>query len=437
MSAPATKTPPANSAPSALLESVFSSRARRTNDPPISWMMKLVIDDPEIISLAAGFVDQPTLPDQSIVRVMKEVFADAASGKAALQYGGTQGLPRLRELVAKRLEKTGLRAPISPENICITNGSQQTLHLVCDTLVDPGDIVIVADPTYFVFLGVLEAVGARVVGVKTDEDEMIPEELEATFKRLDREGLLPRVKVVYVQSYFQNPMGVSLGKDRRKQIVDIVGKWGGHDGRIVLLEDAAYRELRMEGDDLPYLKTFDPENRWIATTGTFSKGYAPGLRLGWGYIPTPLYTAMMRQKGNQDFGSSNLAQNICAKALELSEFDKQNELLRDRYRAKRDVTIKAIREFFPDEVRYVTPKGGLYVWTTLPENISTNPDSQFFKECLKRKVIYVPGYFCYGQEPGVNKPTNKARICYGYIEEGPTIEGVKRMGEAIKAVLRK
>lgn len=418
--------------------SIFSERALRTQPPPISWLMKVVVENPEIISLAAGFVDQSSLPNDLMKELMQELFSNPTAARASLQYGITSGLPSLRATMAARLvEHYGLPGPVTADDVVITNGSQQLLHLVADVLIDPGDIVLVEDPTYFVFLGVLEAVGARVMGVATDEDGMIPEALEEKLKELKASGDLNRLKMIYVMSYFQNPMGVTLESSRREKIVRIAEHWGGADGRFVLLEDAAYRELRIDGPDLPYLKTFDPENKWIVLTGTFSKAFTPGVRLGWGYVPQWLMEAILRQKGNEDFGSTNLGQTLTALALERGFYDRQKERVQQRYRQKRDVLIEALKQYWPSEIRYPIPHGGLYVWATLPEGISSAPHTPFFDECLARKVIYVPGVHCFCPEPGVNKPENQLRLCYGYIEDEPMIEGVRRMGEAMAAVLER
>jgi len=401
-------------------------------------MLQMVYDDPDIISLAAGLVDEPSLPDKPVSTLLNRLFGDPPATRAALQYGPTAGHGRLRSLLAKRLvEKEGLQGPIDPETIVITNGSQQLLHLVSDVLVDPGDVVLVEDPTYFVYMGVLQGVGARVVGVRTDEDGIIPDALEERFQWLEQQGLLPRLKIVYLMSYFQNPMGISIAEDRRKKIVEICERWGGTERNFILIEDAAYRDLRIDGPDLDYLKKYDPENRWIVLTSTFSKAFAPGIRLGWGYLPPQLATAVLRQKGNQDFGSNNLGQTLAALALETGHYDQQKELVRRRYQLKRDILIDAVQKYWPKEVSFYRPRGGLYVWVTLPDGISCDPGSEFFQECLNRKVIYVPGCYCFCKEAGVTKPNNMLRLCYGYIDNEPIVEGIRRMGEAITTVLQR
>lgn len=415
----------------------FSKKALRTKVPAISTLLQMAIEDPEILSLAAGLVDQKTLPDAHGRALVRELFDQPEEARAALQYGMTSGLLPLREAVATRLERLGLPGPVDPEHIVIGNGSQQLLHLIAEATLDPGDLVLVEDPTYFVMMGVLESAGARILGVKTDENGVIPEALEERLRGLERQGLLGSLKLVFFMSYYQNPAGMSISLDRRERVVEILDRFSRAGRRPVLIEDAAYRELRIEGPDLPYLKTYDPQNRWIALTGTFSKAFAPGFRLGWGYLPPALRDPAMNLKGNEDFGSSNLNQTLMARALRRGLFDQQMEHMRDRYRQKRDLLLKAVREHWPPDVSYYHPKGGLYVWAKLPEGVSSAPGSPFFNECLARKVIYVPGAYCYCMEPEVQKPENDLRLCYGYIEDEPMIEAVRRMGEAIAAVLER
>ncbi|MGC8740864.1 MAG: PLP-dependent aminotransferase family protein [Candidatus Sumerlaeaceae bacterium] len=413
----------------------LSARARRTKEPQISWLLKKPLENPSIISLAAGLVDQQTLPAQIIHRLVTELFADEDAAKRALQYGTTEGEANLRKLLAARLASAGLPAPIDPENIVLTNGSQQLLFLATDVLVDPGDIVLVEDPTYFVYMGVLDAVGARTIGITTDDEGIIPEALEETLQRLAATGELPRVKILYVMTYFQNPKGSSHSRRRREQIYEIIERFSSEEHFIYIIEDAAYYELKFEGEDVPFLKTLDAQNERVLLAMTFSKAFAPGLRLGYGYLPTELTPHILNQKGNHDFGSSNLAQNLVYHALKTGVFDSHSAMLRERYRRKRDIMLDVLRTKFPPEVKFLEPKGGLYVWVTLPEGVSTAPGSRFFEEALARQVIYVPGCYCYAQEEGRTKPENQLRLCYAYIEEQPMREGLQRLAAACKAAL--
>lgn len=414
----------------------LSARARRTSEPQISWLLKKPLENPNMISLAAGLVDQQTLPAQAVQKLLALLFANEDTAKRALQYGTTEGEATLRQTLAQRLEEQGLHGPIDPENIVISNGSQQLLFLATDVLVDPGDIVLVEDPTYFVYMGTLDAVGARTIGIPTDDEGIIPEALEETLRSLQAAGELPRVKILYVMTYFQNPKGSSHTWKRREQIYEIVERYSSDENYIYILEDAAYYELKFEGEDVPFLKTLDPGNERVLLAMTFSKAFAPGFRLGYGYLPSVLTPHILNQKGNHDFGSGNLAQNLIYHALVTGIFDEHAAMLRERYRRKRDLMLDVIRRHFPPEVKYLEPKGGLYVWVTMPEGVSTSPGSRFFDEALAREVLYVPGCYCYAQEEGRMKPDNQLRLCYAYIREEPMVEGLKRLADACVAALK-
>ena len=173
--------------------------------------------------------------------------------------------------------------------------------MLSELLLDAGDIVITESPSYFVYHSVLAGNGTRVLTVPMDDDGMIADELDRLLEKIDRAGELDRVKLIYTVDYFQNPTGLTLSRERRKHLVEIVEKYADRQ-RILILEDAAYRELRYEGDELPSVKSFDPKNRHVIYAGTFSKPCAPGLKTGYALMPTELIEPMVRLKGNHDFG---------------------------------------------------------------------------------------------------------------------------------------
>lgn len=411
----------------------LSQRARRTTEPPISWLLTRALANPNVISLAAGFVDQQSLPAHQVEDLLRRIFSSEEYVKKALQYGSTNGLTALRRLLAGRLESQGLPAPIDPEHIVLTSGSQQLLFLVTDVLCDPGDIVLVEDPTYFVYMGVLEAVGTRTLGITIDDDGIIPEALEERLEELRRAGDLPRLKALYLMTYYQNPKGTSTSWERRERIYEIIERYSTPENYIFIIEDAAYYDLRYDGEDVTYMKKLDPNNERVVLALTFSKGFAPGLRLGYGHLPKSLIVPVLNQKGNHDFGSGNFSQYIAYHALDSGYYDEHVQRLRERYSAKRDKMVQVIRDEFPRDVKYINPHGGLYVWLTLPEGMPCGGESKFFEEAMRKEVLYVPGRYCYAQEPGRPKPDNQIRLCYGYIEEGPMVEGLRRLAAVIEA----
>jgi len=423
------------------MDHLISAKALRTPDPPISYLLKIALETPGMISLAAGLVDQETLPAAEVSKLLEYLQQDDKCRLPSLQYGTTGGLQCLRQAVLKYLrEADGVDYPedlFGWQNVVITNGSQQYLHLVAESLIDPGDIVLVSDPTYFVFMGVLEGVGARTLGVRFDEEGMVPEALDEVLAQLKAGGDISRLKLIYVQSYYQNPTGVSLSAERRKRIFERVRRLDREEGHFVcLLEDSAYRELYFEDVQVPSMKSLDVENRYIAMTGSFSKAFAPGLRLGYGLMPPWLLPHVLRQKGNEDFGSTNLCQHLAWASMETGEFLSHVDDLRGRYRRKSERMLSAIEEYFPEGVRWIKPRGGLYVWATLPKGIETGGESELFKAALRHKTVYVPGEYCYAARPEGPPNRRSLRLTYAYISEEEITEGVRRLGAALREVMK-
>lgn len=417
----------------------LSRRASMAGGQPISQLMAQALAHPELISLAAGFVDQATLPLEETTAAFEAVMADTRRARVALQYGTTPGFAPLREqLLARMLKADGLRheeVGLSTDQVVMTAGSNQLLHHVADTLLDPGDIVICAAPTYFVFLGVLANLGARSVGVEMDELGMIPESLEAALARLEKAGDLTRVKAVYCTSYFDNPANVSLSLERRPQLVEIVQRWSRKQ-QIYLIEDAAYRELRYEGEDIPSLRAFDPDGKTVIVAGTFSKSFSPGLRVGWGILPKELVAPICEQKGNFDFGSPNLTQHMMYEVIKLGLYEPHVEKLRAAYREKKDAMLQAADEYLSPlpGVRWPKPTGGLYVWLTLPKVIDTGPAGTLFDRAVQHGMLYVPGQYCYPGEGPCEK--NTIRLSFG-VQTAPQIRrGIAMLAQAIQEELK-
>jgi 2-aminoadipate transaminase len=288
-----------------------------------------------------------------------------------------------------------------------------------------------AAPSYFVFLGLLSNLNVRSVGVAADEQGMIPEALEETLQSLDARGELPRVKAIYCTSYFDNPCSVSVSKDRRPKLVESAKRWS-REGKIYVIEDAAYRELRYEGDDLPSLRAYDEQGDTVITTGTFSKSFSPGLRVGWGALPRELVPPVCDQKGNIDFGSPNLSQQLISKMIELDLYEPHLERLRNGYREKLRAMLEAADEHMArlPGVRWIRPQGGLYVWLTLPEEIDTGPDGSLFSRAMESGVLYVPGQYCYASE-GTTHGKHTIRLSFGVQPADKIRQGMQALAEAI------
>jgi 2-aminoadipate transaminase len=351
-----------------------------------------------------------------------------------LQYGSTAGDPALRKLTAEYLATRDAvdSNAYSPEAMIITHGSQQLLYLVTEALCDPGDIVLVEDPTYFVYLAILESHGVQARGVKLDSDGLNLTALEATLEKLKAEGRLPQVKMLYIVSYFQNPSGVTTTFEKKQAMLRLLKRYEKSAGHpIYLLEDAAYRDLRFEGDDQASALAATSNNPRTIYAGTFSKPYATGIRVGYGLMPAPLAEVVARIKGNHDFGTSNLLQQILLGALRTRLYHQHVKVLQERYRLKAGIMAEAITRHFPGNVRWSPANGGLYVWAGLP-GVSAGRESLVFKQALKQDVLYVPGELCYADDPSRPKPTHEMRISFGGALETNIREGIKRLGTVLK-----
>jgi 2-aminoadipate transaminase len=454
--------------PSPLIPFAWSAKAKRTKEQPISFLVAEAMRDPSLINLAAGLVDPYTLPVEECRAITARIFADEGRARRALQYDTTLGAGILRERCLAHLaeleERPAGSLGYTANEIAVTTGSQQALYLIADLLVDPGDIVIAANPSYFVYTGTLQSLGATVLTVPMDEDGMDVDAVARLLERLDRDGLIEKVKLLYCTSYFQNPTGLTLSADRRPKLLELVKRYSRRH-RILLLEDAAYRELRYDGPAHRSIKSYDPENLYTATAYTFSKPFAPGLKLGYTAMPKDLAYAFVQQKGNHDFGSSSLAMHMAAEAMLDGSYASHVEVLRATYAAKRDRVLAALERAFggkngigvseyrsigvknqlptptprhldtPAQVSWTRPRGGLYTWLTLPPAIDASRTGPLFRAAVEAGVLYVPGDYCFQPDERGHVPTNHLRLCFGQVHPDQIEPGIERLARAIDGLL--
>ncbi len=461
------------------MKSPLSALGQRTAPPAISWLMSLTLGHPKLISLAAGFTDNLSLPVDEARALLDEILAAPRTGQPALQYGSTAGDPLLRELTAKRLAELdtaalashpvgrdsvephlerseasaasisslspiggegrgeGANRPktsrvLSPSRLLITHGSQQLLYLLTETLCDPGDIVLVEDPTYFVYLGIAQSHGLRCRGVRLHPDGLDLEHLEQVLEELRRSGDLSRVKLLYLVTYYQNPTGYTTSFAKKAAALKLLRryeKFAGHP--LYLLEDAAYRELRFAGEAIPSALAAPGGPDRVLYAGTFSKPFATGVRVGFGVLPEPILTTATRIKGNHDFGTANLLQQLLARALSTGAYDRHLAQLQCRYALKASVMTDSTRTHFPADVEWREPAGGLYVWARAPKRIRTGAKSKFFQTALKQDVLYVPGALCYADDSARRRPDHEMRLSFGGASERDIIAGITRLGHAL------
>jgi 2-aminoadipate transaminase len=420
----------------------LSELGQRTDEPPISWLMATALAQPQIVSLAAGFTDNESLPVQDVRALLDDILRSPKTGQAALQYGTTAGDTVLRELTAGHLQSLDAQRSAgraySSERMIITNGSQQMLYMVTEALCDPGDIVLVEDPSYFVYLGILQSHGVRARGVHMEKDGLDLSRLEAVLKDLKRSGELRRVKLLYLVSYYQNPTGLTTSFAKKTAALKLLRQYeraAGHP--LYLIEDAAYRELRFQGENVKSALAIRGSHDRLIYAGTYSKPFATGTRVGFGIMPEPVFTAVLRIKGNHDFGSSNLLQQLLARALSSGHYAKHLAELRARYAHKAEVMRKAVADHFPPEVECWEPNGGLYFWGRLPQSISSGAKSKFFQKALASGVLYVPGELCYAEDPTRRKPNHEMRLSYGGATKANVVTGIARLGAVVRDFLRR
>jgi 2-aminoadipate transaminase len=417
----------------------FSQKSLQTADQPISYFMQQAVENPHLISLAAGLVDPVSLPAPEVAEAMTALLSQPGTAQAALQYGTTQGYAPLRDkLLARTVALDGMRAEelaLTSEDVVLTTGSQQLLYLLGELLLDPGDLVITEAPSYFVYQGTLNSLGVRTLSVPMDEEGMNTDALEELLVRLDRQGELDQLRMIYVCDYFQNPSGLTLSLPRRRHLLELAKRFSRRR-RIFVLEDAAYRELRYGGPDIPSIKSFDSTNSQVILAMTFSKPCAPGLKTGYGFLPHELVNPLLRLKGNHDFGSNNLTQHLLDRLLATGAYDRHVTTLRNVYRAKRDALLEALTHEFRSwpEVTWTCPQGGLYVWLSFPRDIDTGTESSLMRAALREGVLYVPGQFCYVNGENGPVPTWEARLSFGVAPVEQIGEAVRRLGRAARSV---
>lgn len=390
----------------------YAKRMDNIKASEIRELLKLT-QKPEVISFAGGLPAPELFPVEELEKVSSKVLDE--QGTAALQYGPTEGYEPLREQITKRMEKIGVKA--KPENILVTSGSQQGLDFSAKIFINPGDIILCESPSYMGAINAFKAYEPKFIGVPTDEDGMIMEELEDILKNNDR------VRFIYVIPDFQNPSGRTWSIERRKRLIELANEYN-----IAIVEDNPYGELRFEGEYYPSVKHYDTEGR-VIFLGTFSKIFCPGLRLGWVYAEKEVLNKYVLAKQGSDLQSSTISQMQIAKFLEEYDIEKHIEKLKEVYKNRRDIMINTMKEEFPEEVKFTNPQGGLFTWVVLPEYMNAR---DLAVKALEKNVAFVPGGSFFPN--GGNE--NTLRLNYSNMDEEKIKIGIKRLADAIKDMMK-
>jgi len=394
-------------------EITFSELAQGIHEPVIVDLMAKALSNPDLLSLAAGFTDNTVLPHEMVAGIAATV-ADPSRVDAPLQYGSNQGRLRLRELTCDWMAThPGERREVfRPEEIFVSNGSQQALYLAAQTLCNRGDIVLVESPSYFVCLEMLKGLGLRPVGIPCAEDgAVLSEAFAELLEDLDRRGERERVKAIYLVSYFSNPSSRSMTLEEKRSIAATLEASGY---QIPVIEDAAYRELYFEAaHDTPSilsLPEFDGFPKLYL--GTYTKPFATGLKVGYGICTHAAWLGkMLGIKGHQDFGTAHFNQAILEEALESGQYAEHLQRIRPHYGEKAACLQAALESSGLAELgwKWTVPQGGLIFWLRAPEGIDLQMNGAFCQACIENGVLYVPGDLCFAD----GLPVNCARLSTG------------------------
>ena len=386
----------------------FSKRNNFVRPSEIREILK-VTERPEIISFAGGLPAPELFPVNELKNVCTEVLTKC--GEASLQYSTTEGYISLREAICKRMEKLSINTSL--DNVIVTTGSQQALDLSGKVFIDEGDTIICESPTYLAAISAFKTYLPNFKEIPMDEEGMIMEELEKALK--DN----PNAKFIYTIPDFQNPTGRTMSLERRKKLIEIANKFD-----IVIIEDNPYGAIRFAGEELPPVKHFDTEGRVIYLS-TFSKIFAPGLRLGWICADKSIIQKYVPFKQSADLHTDIFAQMITSKYMEMYDIEEHIQKIKEVYRHRRELMIQCIEKYFPKDIKHTLPDGGLFIWIQLPSNMDA---SDIFTKAIKNNVAFVAGKSFF---PNANFK-NSFRLNYSNMPDDRIIEGIKRLGEVLK-----
>lgn len=397
-------------------EPFLASRTQGMQSSAIRELLKLT-QQPDVISFAGGLPAPDFFPIREVEEACRYIVRE--DGAQALQYSATEGYRPLKEYLADSMHRYGV--PATPDNVLLTNGSQQALDLIGKILIDPGDYVLTGRPTYLGAIQAWNAYQGRYHTVRLDDDGMVVDEIEHAYeKAVADSGRPPRF--IYVLPNFHNPAGTTLSQERREQVAEIATRLN-----IPVVEDDPYGQLRYEGEDLPPICTYIPER--TIYLGTFSKTLAPGFRLGWIVCPEELMKRFVQAKQGADLHTGTLVQYVANDICQRGILKQHVKKLREVYSARRDTMLDALSELWPDECSWTHPEGGLFLWAQVPEQIDTR---DFLQEALEENVAYVPGVHFYPNEDG---GFSAMRLNFSYCCQDTIVEGIQRLGVALKKTL--
>lgn len=394
------------------MENMFADRMQATRKSFIREILK-VTQQPEVISFAGGLPNPGLFPVEEIASAASKVLSD--EGRNVLQYSTTEGYLPLREFIAQRyLKKSGLK--IDPDEILITNGSQQSIDLIGKIFLNKGDRVIIEKPGYLGAIQAFSIFEAEFEAVSLLDDGIDTELLDRTLSENS-------AKLFYTVPTFQNPSGITYSAQKRKDVAAILKK---HN--VICVEDNAYGELRFAGEDLPTIRNYSDNTILM---GSFSKIIAPGLRMGWICASKEIMEKLLVAKQAADLHSNYLSQRIIHQYLLDNDIDAHITKIKDAYGKRRDLMVNMMAAHFPEGVSYTRPEGGMFVWVTLPEAVSS---LDLFDLAIEENVAFVPGNPFYTDDAS---GSNTLRLNFSNSDYGQIEEGIKRLAVCLEKLMKK
>ncbi|MCP4130588.1 MAG: PLP-dependent aminotransferase family protein [bacterium] len=396
------------------MKSIFADRISDVPQSFIREILKVTVDE-EVISFAGGLPNRDFFPVREIQDACVKVLS--ADGKNVLQYSTTEGYLPLREYIAEQY-RIKQDMEIDPGDILITSGSQQGLDLVGKTLLNEGDHLAIEEPGYLGAIQAFSIYKSVFHGVPLLEDGP---DLAVLEKALKENSAKNPIKIFYGVPNFQNPSGVSYSREKREQVGKILKEYG-----TIFIEDNPYGELRFMGEDKPLVKEYLPEQTILL--GSFSKTVVPSFRMGWITANKEIMERLVIAKQASDLHTNYFTQRVLYQYLSDNDIDEHIAKIRSVYRKQRDAMVQSIEQYFPEEVSTTSPEGGMFLWATLPQGMSS---MELFEIARKENVVFVPGNPFYPD----GKDRNTLRLNFSCVDEETIEEGIKRLGRVIKSMV--
>lgn len=396
------------------MDYIISERVKTLKPSAIREIFKYAAD-PTVVSLSAGNPAPEAFPAKEIAEISNQILTQDPI--AALQYSVTEGYAPLRKAIAERM-KTKYNVGRETDELIITSGAQQVMDLITKSTVNEGDTVICEAPSFIGSLNSFRSYNARLCGVPLESDGM---NLEALEKALQNEK---NVRFMYIITNFQNPSGVTTSLEKRKKIYELAKKY-----QVMIIEDDPYGELRISGENVPPIKSFD-EDGLVCYAGSFSKVLSPGMRLGYVIAPQPIVQKMVVCKQGEDVHTNVWAQMVAHRFMTEYDFEGHLEKLRAIYRKKVNLCLELLDKYLvPNKITYQPIEGGLFIWCKLPEGVDMN---DFCKQAVLRKVCVVPGNAFLTDEA---EQCSSFRINFSTPTDEQLEKGIKILGELAKEIL--